>query len=1393
MLRHLSVKAIFHLVSMLVSGTFSGCLSGFSTLQRYLLLFLLILTPGYLTAAPQVSRLSPDNGLSQGVVYSMKLDDKGQLWLSTESDLDRYDGTSIEHLRSELKLSHDVVWDFDFVTNHNVHLATADLGLLDVDLASGTVRYLQQELDPSFSRSEAISLIRQDNEQNRWYASALRIYRMGPDHQLTEEFRFSDKDPQEHYIRDLLRLDNRLIIATSMGLYQYDLPTKTLQEIHYLPRSASADQRNSKTLVLHDQHLLIGTVAGLYQLPLQALSEQSSVTEAKTILSEHNVWKLKLSRQAELLAGTNAGFLKIDLATGVVETLFQPGQTAYAYADDTILDFIELAEGRYWLASRGDGAYFLDLNAKGFNNIYNRTGERRLSHNFVFGLYGSEAGLWIGTQNGLNLYDWQSGQMEQLLVHSDTAAPDSDAAIYGIYPDKEQPYLWLLTGLSLLKFDTVEKQLVSAGSGADAAFFQQYFYSITQTATKELLAFNGQGAFRIDADNKVEKLQSLSAFLQAPEDAQWFGLNPANHNELLFFYQRAIWRYEPEQDRVSKVYQVPERYKDLVMFGEGMQQLDQSLWLLISGLGLVELDAQSLTEKSHFFSAESPELTTTILYGLQRDQQGYLWMSSHSGLWRFNPMKKLVRQFTHRNGLAYNEFNSSSSSFIPQQNKLVFGSQRGVTFFNPAEFISAQSAQPQLYITKTTLESRSTAAKAIPVVADEISLSHDDFGLKIQLATFDYQSDGDSRYHFDLSGPVELPDYFKSAPQLALPNLKPGDYSVRITAFNAATEQSSKPALLKITVAYPPWRSPLAYASYIAMLVTMALIWIGYRVRQRALLMVQHEALKQLNNKLELSMAIASSDVWEADLLEDHLSYSNRMSLVFSESRQSYSLDDYLNLLHPADRAGFYQSWQALKAAESLEFNCTYRIKAKSGDWLWFKDVGKVAAVQASKASKVYGLYTDITVQKLTELELEQLSHYDQITGLPNRNLLQQYLMQEDSGFDFKAFIVVKLQQFSEVKSAFGDLAANSVLLQISSRLRSQISTPDLLIHAAESTFIVALCSADTAQLAVLSERLLAVASEPVIVQERDITIPCAAGTASQTKMQESAQQLLNQAELALRVGKEGSGQQHLSYQSGLLEQTRDKFIVQQQLREAVKQGQLLNYYQPIVNAKTGQLVGIELLSRWQLEGNFVSPDVFIPIAEGIGIIDDIAFQSLATACDDLHILHESGEFPYVSINLTGAQLCSSSVLETFKQIVAQKAIAPADIKLEITESTLIRNQESAIRNMNELRSAGFQIFLDDFGTGYSSLKYIQDFPLNAIKIDRSFVSNISNSTAVIDTIITLAESLGVICIAEGVETSAERDYLLNKGCSFMQGYFYSKPVAIKELQDFYQAVQPES
>lgn len=1377
--------SLFRQILILARPIYFCSLKAIKLLQgiSLLLLSLFVISP-LVSADPNVSRLSPDNGLSQGVVYTMKQDSKGQLWLATESDLDRFDGNNVERIRAALNLSSDIVRDFDFVTDTTLHIATADAGLIEMDLLTGSPRYLQRGGDNSFSRAKAIYLIRQDAQQQRWYANALSVYQLNNDGKLTEVLTFTEKDPDAHHIRDILRIDDTLIIATSMGLYQYDIAGKHLTPLPYLPENAVADQFNSKALLLHDEYLLIGTVRGLYRLPISVLQQSSTAVHAETLLANNNIWKIKPSQQYGVLLATDAGLLQLDTETKTVQTLFQPGRTAFAYADDTILDFIELNDGRFWLGTRGDGAYFWDSQFTGFENVFNRTGENTLSHNVVFGLHGTATDLWIGTQNGLNRYHWQNGAIEQFLVNNDSAAVESASTIYGIYPHATERYLWLSTAVSLLQFDTVLNQVVAPTAAQNPDVFKQYTYSVTQTADKGLLVINAKGAFQVKRDGSAIPLQALSSFLEKPENAQWFGANPAGMNEFLFFYQGAIWLYALEHDAVTQVYQLPEQHKDKALYGEGMQQVKQSLWFLIYGLGLVELDSINLSLKSAFFSPDEPALSTSTLYALQKDNQDYLWMSSHSGLWRFNPKKRLLRQFTTRNGLAYNEFNGTSGYFSAHNSKMVFGSMRGVSIFEPSQFIGEQRGQPSLYFTNVSLESVALTPQLIPAKQQELKLAHDDYGLRVQVSTFNYKVQNDTRYRFDLSGPMDLPDYVKPIPQLSLPNLVPGKYTLTVSAFDPASEQYSKPAIMQISVDYPPWRSPLAYAIYVTIVVSMIMLWLRSKIKQKNKLLEQHNALRQVKNKLELALAVASSDVWEADLNQNCLMHSSRMLLVFPTLQDTYNVEDYLAKLHPDDRASYYQAWQALKDDENTEFNCIYRIKTNDGQWRWFKDVGKLSALQLEKLQHIYGLYTDITSNKLTEEELERLSHYDQVTGLPNRNLLQQYLTMAENGLQFRAFIVIKLLQFNELKSAFGDLVTNSALLQISARMRGLVSTPDLLIHAAESTFIVALHNNVAADVSHMSERLLSLINTPISVNEQDITLTGIAGTACETDGLHSGQRLLNQAELALRVARDKGGYQHYSYQTGLLEQTKQKFILQQQLRDAISQNKLINYYQPIINAKTGVLAGVELLLRWNNRGQFVPPDTFIPIAEQCGLIDQLTFMSLATACEDIRFLQRQGFTLYLSINLTATQLCSHSILLRFKNIIMEKGLSPSLMRLEITESTLIQNKDSAIHNMNELRDNGFKIFLDDFGTGYSSLKYIQDFPLDAIKIDRSFVSNITktNNTAIIDTIITLADSLGVVCIAEGVETTSERDYLLSKNCHYMQGYLYSKPVPVQQL-----------
>lgn len=1354
------------------------------TRRHHFAVSLLFLINFYVSAIPNVTRLSPDNGLSQGVVYTMKLDSVGQLWLATESDLDHFDGTSVGHIRSLLNLSNDIVWDFEFITPTKLQIASADLGLIELDLKTQMPNYLQKKNMKLPSRTEAIHLIRKDQQQKLWYANSLSVYQIDDKGNLKETLTFTGKNPDIHHIRDLLVIDDILIIATSTGLYRFNTKNNELQELYYLPEDADANQMNSKSLIVHDGHLLIGTVQGLYRLSVEDLKSKSGKVDTETFLPELNIWKIKSSHRHNLLLATNIGLLKLDLNKVKEEILFQPGATTFEFSDDTILDFIELNDGTFWLGSRGDGAYLWNSRDTGFLNIYNRPGRNKLSHNFVFGLYASDSELWVGTQNGLNRYDWNDGSIEQLLVKSDKSAIESDTTIYGIYPDKSGRYLWLLGGESLSKFDTSTKQVISKSSGQNLIFFNQYFHSVVQTKDHELLALNKDGAFSVSNNDSVSPLANLSKTISEPTQAYWFGMDPDINNHFYYFYQGAIWLYQLEEDQAKLIYKVPKHLDNQSLYAEGVQKVNQSLWFLISGLGLVELDSENLKPKSTFFDATNTTLTTSTLYALQKDNFGYLWMSSHSGLWRFNPQTQFIRQFTNRSGLAYNEFNGSSSYFSSKHQKMVFGSLRGVSIFDPGHFVTTQQSTSSLYFSEISLESRKLATELIPTKKQKLELTHNDYGLKVQVSLFNYLQHSEITYSFDLSGPMDLPAYVKTQPQLSLPNLLPGNYTLAVKAFDSSSEQYSAPALMQIKVAYPPWASPFAYTCYFLFVLSVVSFWLRSKMKQRNLLLQQHHVMTNVKNKLQLALSVTSSDAWEADITNGIMAYSNRLPLIFGTNQSDISVSDYLSKIHPDDSASYLQSWQALRDGESDEFVCIYRVKTINDEWCWFKDVGKLSAVNQEKQHLIYGMYTDITTQKLTELELEQLSNYDQITGLPNRNLLNQYLAESDNNEQFHAFIVLKLLQFTEIKNAFGDLAANSLLLQVSSRLRGHISTPDLLIHASESLFIVALHSNNSSQLVQLSEQLISEINSPITVFEQQITISCIAGTACQTTQQESSQELLKQAEIAVRVARESGSYQHYSYKTGLLEQTKQKFILQQQLRDAIATGKLVNHYQPIVNAETGLPVGMELLLRWNNNGNFVPPDIFIPIAEQTGLIDELTCSSVAAACHDLKTLQHKGHNLYLSVNFTATQLCSHLVLMRLDQILKAHDISPTIMRIEITESSLIQNKEHAIQNMNELRNTGFQIYLDDFGTGYSSLKYIQDFPLDAIKIDKSFVFNISKNknAAIIDTIITLADSLNVICIAEGVETELQRDYLLSKNCRFMQGYLYSKPLSLEQL-----------
>jgi EAL domain-containing protein (putative c-di-GMP-specific phosphodiesterase class I) len=268
---------------------------------------------------------------------------------------------------------------------------------------------------------------------------------------------------------------------------------------------------------------------------------------------------------------------------------------------------------------------------------------------------------------------------------------------------------------------------------------------------------------------------------------------------------------------------------------------------------------------------------------------------------------------------------------------------------------------------------------------------------------------------------------------------------------------------------------------------------------------------------------------------------------------------------------------------------------------------------------------------------------------------------------------------------------------------------------------------------------------------------------------------------VAMYHAKEAGRNNYQFFTEQMNQQAKMKLERESKIKQAYINDEFVNYYQPIVDATTSRLKGFELLLRWQLPcGSLIPPNEFIPVAEDIGLIVKMTQQAVKQGLIDLRQWYDMGHEPYLSINLSVKDLEQSSLADDFSVLIEASGLPPSLIRFEITESALMIDIDKAIDTMHKLTQLGVILALDDFGTGYSSLKYLKEFPIEIIKIDRSFVKDIGinhNDEAIIDSIIVMANSLGMYCIAEGVETHEQLAFLVERKCALIQGFLYSKPV----------------
>ncbi|MDH3998645.1 MAG: EAL domain-containing protein, partial [Desulfuromonadales bacterium] len=435
----------------------------------------------------------------------------------------------------------------------------------------------------------------------------------------------------------------------------------------------------------------------------------------------------------------------------------------------------------------------------------------------------------------------------------------------------------------------------------------------------------------------------------------------------------------------------------------------------------------------------------------------------------------------------------------------------------------------------------------------------------------------------------------------------------------------------------------------------------------------------------------------------------------------------------------------------------------------------------------VVHLLFDVTELRKAEKKVDYLERYDRLTGLPNQRLFQEHLKAEIAHSKRQqshlAVFAIDLDFFKKINAVFGHDLGDELLKDVAQRIKGCIRTEDTLARFGGDSFILMLRNIRYDEDAsIVAEKILHSFCLPFQIQQQDVFASVSIGVALFPLDGADVRTLIRNSDAALHRAKEMGRNAYLFFASEMNKRVVEQMELQNSLQHALKRDEFVLHYQPQLDALSGDMIGVEALLRWRHpKRGLIYPNDFIPLAEQTGLILSIEEWVLRTACLAAKSWNEQGdELLRVSVNLSPHQFQRQDVFEMVRKIVAETGVQPEWLGLEITESTVMKDVEHAVDMFQQLKDLGLHLSVDDFGTGYSSLSYLKKFPIDLLKIDRSFITDIPaecDDIAIVSAIISMAHKLEIKVLAEGVETAAQKDFLHSVKCDEFQGFYFSTPV----------------
>jgi diguanylate cyclase (GGDEF)-like protein/PAS domain S-box-containing protein len=552
-----------------------------------------------------------------------------------------------------------------------------------------------------------------------------------------------------------------------------------------------------------------------------------------------------------------------------------------------------------------------------------------------------------------------------------------------------------------------------------------------------------------------------------------------------------------------------------------------------------------------------------------------------------------------------------------------------------------------------------------------------------------------------------------------------------------------------------------------------------------------------------LALVGAGHAVWDWDVERDRINIGREVEQALGLGRGALEgpARNWLTLVHPSERDRFRSVLDAVVDQGRGRINQIFRLRGSDGQFLWFLLKARPIVGSNGEVMRCTGTMADVTDAKTAEERLLHDAVYDNLTGLPNRRLLLDRLETaltrcRHEKVAAPTVLLFDLDRFKDINDQFGHAVGDSVLLAAARRLSRLLRPQDTLgrLHG-DSFTVVLLSETQRPQIEALAAELLKALKTPVSVGDREILLSASVGYATADGNQ-AAEDLLRQAEAASYHAKR-LGRDRIEAYRPALGARGSRLELESELRKAIDAGALDLVYQPVIRLCDHSVAGFEALLRWDHpERGLIPPSQFIPVAEESGLIVQLGLFVLEQAARELSHWQAEGQaepLPFVSINVSSGQLLRHDLINDVKSVLVRTGVAPGSLKLELTESLVMQNPEYAAQVLTRVKELGAGLSLDDFGTGHSALAYLQRFPFDTIKIDRSFVhpNGSASRPVILRAIVQLAHDLGMEVVAEGAESEADIAELDALGCEYVQGFFFGKAIPAAMVRQLLRRTEP--